>query len=175
MNLYVNKYDHKVRERKISLTFLFFIFLLLLLTGFELIAGLWDENYFLKIINSKTQETLLKIAVSNKEIFYLEYTNSRDLNPVIDIFQVGEDGNFFLLEERYPWYGAGQECHQAKDIYFEDNMVVVRINKEMKILPLRVAYTVEQILTVKNEKYLLSSLAKRGEAINLIIKVKGGQ
>lgn len=175
MNLYVNKLNNKVRERIISLTLIFLLTFLFLGDSWKLTANLEEEHYYLKIVHNKTQETLLQIAVSNKEIFYLQYTNSRDLNPVIDVFQVGKNGYFFLLEERYPWYGVGQEYHQEKDIIFKEDMVVVRLNKEMKILPLRVAYTVKQILKIKDKEYLLNSLAKAGEAVDLLIEKRGGQ
>jgi hypothetical protein len=159
----------------ISLTLLF-LFLLCFLWASIIISGsLQSVHYFLKVIKRDSQVTLLSIEVCYDDIFYLEYINSRDLNPIIDVFRVGGKGYFYLLEERYPWYGVGQEYHQSKDIFFEDGMVVVRLNKEMNILPLRVAYTVEQILKVNNKQYLLNSLAKSGEAIDLLVEVKGGQ
>ena len=159
----------------ISLTLLFLLLLCFLWVSIIIHASPQGVHYFLKIIKRDNQVSLLSIEVCYDEIFYLVFTNSRDLNPIIDVFQVGEKGYFYLLEERYPWYGVGQEYHQSKDIFFEDGMVVVRLNKEMKILPLRVAYTVEQILKVNNKQYWLNSLAKSGEAIDLLVEVKGGQ
>lgn len=118
---------------------------------------------------------MLTIEVCYGEIFFYKYTNSRDLNPIIDVFQVRDDGYFYLLEERFPWYGVGQEYHKLKDIYYEDGMVVVKLNKEFKVLTLRIAYTVEQRLKIKDMEYIINDLAKSGEAIDILIEVKGGQ
>lgn len=132
-----------------------------------------EAKYLLEVIHGNHQECLLSLPVFAGESFYLEYINSRDLNPVIDVFQVAEDGYFYLLEERFPWYGVGQEYHQSKEIYFEDGLVVVKVNKKLKKLRLRVAYTVEQILKVKNQEYLLSNLAESGEPLSILITIKG--
>jgi len=98
----------------------------------------------LEIINKKSGCIIVKIEVSVGDKFYLEYVNSRDLNPVYDTFEIRKEGIFCLLTEGYPWYGVGQECDASKDIKFTDKLVIVNVNREMKILPLRVAFTVEQ-------------------------------
>ncbi len=167
-----------VRDREIyiislSLTFLFIF--LFLLAGIGISACSSEVKYFLEVIHRDNQETLLSIQVYPKDNFYLEYTNSRDLNPIIDLFQIGEEGYFYLLEERYPWYGVGQECHPSKEIYFDGEMVVIKIQQKIKKLPLRIAYTVEQILKVKNQEYLLNNLADSGEPIDIIVTDKGGR
>ena len=115
-----------------------------------------EIHYYLELIHRDNHKILLSIEVFPEEIFFLEYTNSRDLNTVIDVFQVEENGYFYLLEERFPYYGVGQEYHPSKDIYFEEGMVVVKLNKKMKKLPFRAAYTVPQILKVGDEEYLIN-------------------
>jgi len=112
---------------------------------------------------------------NNGDKFYLEYINSKDLNPVYDTFEIREDGIFCLLTEEYPWYGVGQECHTSKDIKYSDKLVVVNVNREMKILPLRVAFTVEQKIKYKEREFILSSLANRGDPIDIIIATEGGR
>lgn len=170
------KSDEKGRGINIiSLPLTFLFILLFLLAGIEISACSSEVKYFLEVIHRDSQETLLSIQVYPKDNFYLEYTNSRDLNPILDVFQIGEEGYFYLLEERYPWYGVGQECHPSKEIYFDGKMVVIKIQQKIKKLPLRVAYTVEQILKVKNQEYLLNNLADSGEAIDIIVTDKGGR
>ena len=174
MNLYVNKKGKRVRE----LFFLTLLFLLILyLSGHNPIAhaSSSEKHYFLKVISQENKATLLTIEVCSEEVFFYEYTNSRDLNPIVDVFQVKEDGNLCLLEERYLWFGAGQEYHKLKDIHYEDGMVVVKLNREVKVLTVRVAYTVEQKLKIKDKDYLLNNLAKSGEAIDILIEINGGQ
>ncbi len=131
------------------------------------------QNY-LEIVNRKNDSVLVKIEVVVGDKFYLEYVNSKDLNPVIDTFEIREDGIFCLLTEEYPWYGVGQEFHASKDIKFTDKLVIVNVNREMKILPLRVAFTVEQKIKYKEREFILSSLTDRGDPIDIIIVIEGG-
>jgi len=131
-------------------------------------------QYYLEIINRKNDSIVVKMEVSVGDKFYLEYINSRDLNPIIDTFEVIEGGKFYLLTEEYPWYGAGQEYHASKDIKYSDKLVIVNVNREMKILPLRVAFTVEQKIKYKEREFILSSLTDRGGPIDIIIATEGG-
>jgi len=131
-------------------------------------------KYYLEIINRKNDSIVVKIEVAVGDKFYLEYVNSRDLNPIIDTFEIREDGIFCLLTEEYPWYGVGQECHASKDIKFTDKLVIVNVNSEMKVLPLRVAFTVEQKIKYKEKEFILSSLTDRGDPVDIIITTEGG-
>ncbi|HCL90147.1 MAG TPA: hypothetical protein DHW70_02300 [Candidatus Atribacteria bacterium] len=133
-----------------------------------------QKQYYLEIINRNNDAILIKIEVTVGDKFYLEYINSKDLNSVYDTFEIREDGIFCLLTEEYPWYGVGQECHASKDIKFTDKLVIVNVNREMKALPLRVAFTVEQKIKYKEREFILSSLANRGDPIDIIIATKGG-
>jgi hypothetical protein len=133
-----------------------------------------QTQYYLEIINRKSDSILVKIEVAVGDKFYLEYINSKDLNPVFDTFEIRQDGIFCLLTEEYPWYGVGQESHPSKDIKYSDNLVIVNVNREMKILPLRVAFTVEQKIRYKEREFILSSLTDRGDPVDIIIAVEGG-
>jgi len=132
-----------------------------------------QTQYYLEIINRKNDSILVKIEVAVGDKFYFEYINSKDLNPVYDTFEIREDGIFCLLTEEYPWYGAGQECHTSKDIRYSDKLVIVNVNREMKILPLRVAFTVEQKIRYKEREFILSSVTDRGDPIDIIIATEG--
>jgi hypothetical protein len=133
-----------------------------------------QTQYYLEIINGKDDSILVKIEVAVGDKFYLEYINSKDLNPVFDTFEIREDGIFCLLTEEYPWYGAGQECHTSKDIKYSDKLVIVIVNREMKVLPLRVAFTVEQKIRYKEREFILSSLTDRGDPVDIIITTDEG-
>ena len=133
-----------------------------------------QTQYYLEIINRKNASILVKIEVDVGDKFYLEYINSKDLNPVYDTFEIRENGIFCLLTEEYPWYGVGQESHPSKDIKYSDKLVIVNVNREMKILPLRVAFTVEQKIKYKEREFILSSLTNRGDPVDIIIAIEGG-
>jgi hypothetical protein len=132
-----------------------------------------QTQYYLEIINRKNDSIAVKMEVSVGDKFYLEYINSRDLNPIIDIFEVIEGGKFCLLTEEYPWYGVGQEYHASKDIKFTDKLVIVNVNREMEKLSLRVAFTVEQKIKYKEKEFILSSLTNKGDPVDIIIDTKG--
>ncbi len=161
-----------IRETFLVSLIIFFIFSNLHFPKNEVVNA--ETRYYLEIINRKNNNILVKIEVSVGDKFYLEYINSRDLNPIIDTFEIREDGIFCLLTEEYPWYGAGQECHTSKDIKYSDKLVIVNVNREMKILPLRVAFTVEQKIKYKEREFILSSLTDRGDPIDIIIATEGG-
>ncbi len=133
-----------------------------------------QTQYYLEIVNRENDSILVKIEVAVGDKFYLEYINSKDLNPVFDTFEIKEDGIFCLLTEEYPWYGVGQEFHASKDIKYSDKLVIVNVNREMKVLPLRVAFTVEQKIRYKEREFILSSLTDRGDPIDIIIATEGG-
>ena len=133
-----------------------------------------QTQYYLEIVNRKNDSILVKIEVAVGDKFYLEYINSKDLNPVFDTFEIREDGIFCLLTEEYPWYGVGQEFHASKDIKYSDKLVIVNVNREMKVLPLRVAFTVEQKIRYKEREFILSSLTDKGNPVDIIIATEGG-
>lgn len=168
----------RVREILISLTLNFllslFIFLILV-TPINTLACNREVRYFLEVIHRNQQESLLSVEVYPEEYFYLEFTNSRDLNPVIDVFRVEKDGDFCLVEERFPWYGVGQEYHPSRNMSYDEGWVVVKVNQLLPKLSLRIAYTVEQVLKVRNQEYLLNDLAESGTPIEIVIRMKGGQ
>jgi len=133
-----------------------------------------QTQYYLEIVNRENDSILVKIEVAVGDKFYLEYINSKDLNPVFDTFEIKEDGIFCLLTEEYPWYGVGQEFHASKDIKYSDKLVIVNVNREMKVLPLRVAFTVEQKIRYKEREFILSSLTDKGNPVDIIIATEGG-
>ncbi len=151
---------------------IFFIFLNLSFMENEEVNA--RTKYYLEIIDRKNNNILLKIEVFVGDKFYLEYINSRDLNPIIDTFEIRENRIFCLLTEEYPWYGVGQECHISKDIKFSDKLVIVNVNREMEKLSLRVAFTVEQKIRCKEREFILSSLTGRGDPVDIIIATEGG-
>lgn len=151
---------------------IFFVFLNLYFIKSEGVNA--ETKYYLEVVNEKSGIQLIKIEVSIGDKFYLEYVNSRDLNPIIDTFEIREDGIFCLLTEEYPWYGVGQECHASKDIKFTDKLVIVNVNREMEKLSLRVAFTVEQKIKYKDREFILSYLTNKGDPVDIIIDTEGG-
>lgn len=163
----------EIRETILVSLIIFFVLFILYFIKNEIVNT--ETKYYLEIINRKNSDILVKIEVSVRDKFYLEYINSRDLNPIIDTFEVKESGKFTLLTEEYPWYGVGQEYHISKNIKFTDKMVIVNVNREMEKLSLRVAFTVEQKIKYKDREFILSSLANMGDPVDIIIANEGGK
>ena len=163
-------FDRIIRGTFMISLIIFFIIILYFINNKE---NNQIQNY-LEIVNRENDSVLVKIEVAVGDKFYLEYINSKDLNPVYDTFEIREDGIFCLLTEEYPWYGVGQEFHASKDIKFTDKLVIVNVNREMKILPLRVAFTVEQKIKYKEREFILSSLTDKGDPVDIIIVTEGG-
>lgn len=161
----------EIRETILVSLIIFFVLLILYFIKDEVVNA--ETKYYLEIINRKDNDILVKIEVAVGDKFYLEYVNSRDLNPVYDTFEIRENGIFCLLTEKYPWYGVGQECHASRDIKFTGKLVIVNVNREMKMLPLRVAFTVEQKIRYKKREFILSSLTDRGDPVDVIIDTEG--
>ncbi|GAJ17718.1 unnamed protein product, partial [marine sediment metagenome] len=49
-----------------------------------------QTQYYLEIVNRENDSILVKIEVAVGDKFYLEYINSKDLNPVFDTFEIKE-------------------------------------------------------------------------------------
>ena len=95
MSEHNNDKKERVREIDFSLTlFLLFIFLFFIAV-IQISACSLEAEYYLEVIHRYSQEILLSVQVYPEENFYLEYTNSRDLNPIIDVFRVGKAGYFY--------------------------------------------------------------------------------
>ena len=103
----------------------------------------------------------------------LSYRHSSDGTPVVQIFQVGDDGYLYLLEEQYSWHGAGLEHGSGYDFSFEGDTVRItgyKDERRLERLFLRVARTVPQELEVNGEVVQLSDLAPGGTRLFLQVE-----
>ncbi len=127
--------------------------------------------YALTIYNQE-EKLLYSAAVSPEEIVTLRYRHSADGTPVVQIFQVGENGALHLLEEQYSWFGAGLEHGSGYHFTYEgDTVRVSGYDRKFSELFIRVARTVPQELEVGGEILQLSDLAPGGT--RLLLKIEG--
>ncbi len=128
--------------------------------------------YALAIYNQE-EKLLYSAAVSPEEIVTLRYRHSSDGTPVVQIFQVGENGTLDLLEEQYSWFGAGLEHGSGHRFTYEgDTVRVSGYDRKFSELFIRVARTVPQELEVGGEILQLTDLAPGGSRLLLRIEEK---
>ncbi len=132
-----------------------------------------NPSYYLVIYNEH-QDQLYEIETYPGEEVVLSYRHSSDGTPVVQIFEVKEDGYLHLFEEQYSWYGAGLEHGSGYDFSFEGDTVRVRgYDRMFSELFIRVARTVPQELEVSGKVVQLSDLAPGGARLLVqIIKIE---
>ncbi len=153
------------------------ILVLLLLGAFLLLLlGVGRHPYpFLALniyrVEAQSENLVSSVRVEPGSEVTLRYTHSSDGTPVEQLFTVGKTKTLHLLEERYRWYGAGLEFGSEYEVTFEDGWVCIRgYDRSFETLPIRVAATVTQTLTIDDTSLLLSDLAPA--AARLLIKVE---
>ena len=154
------------------------ISLLVVFVGAFLILLLWVGRHpclslSLNIyqVDGPSQNLLAASPVVPGEEVILRYIHSSDGTPVEQIFRISEENTLELLEERYRWYGAGLEFSTDYTITARDGWVRVSgYDRHFEALPIRVAATVPQTLTVADTTLLLADLAP--PAARLLIKVE---
>ncbi len=102
----------------------------------------------------------------------LSYTHSSDGTPVEQFFKVSENESLKLQKERYRWYGAGLEFGSGYQVSVDDDgwVCITGYDRTFETLPIRVATTVAQVLTVSDTEIILWDLAQ--PAARLFIKVE---
>lgn len=131
-----------------------------------------NAPYALKIYNQE-DVLLYSTAVSPEEVITLRYRHSSDGTPVVQIFQVGENGTLDLLEEQYSWFGAGLEHGSGHHFTYEgDTVRVSGYDRKFSELFIRVARTVPQELELGGESLQLADLAPGGSRLLLKIEEK---
>ena len=154
------------------------ISLLVVFMGAFLILLLWVGRHsclYLSLniyqVDGPSQSLLSASPVVKGEEVILRYIHSSDGTPVEQVFQISVEKTLDLLEERYRWYGAGLEFSSDYTITAKDGWVRVSgYDRNFTALPIRVAATVPQTLTVGDTTILLSDLAP--PATRLLVKIE---
>ncbi|MBO8141291.1 MAG: DUF1850 domain-containing protein [Firmicutes bacterium] len=125
----------------------------------------------LALIDGASGDEVWAVPVNPGQWVRLRYVHSADRTPVESWFRVsGDPLGLVLEEERYAWYGAGLEFYGPDSMEWETGWVVVRPDRHLSRLPLRVAGTVEQELCAGKARVRLNDLASFGQS--LIVEVR---
>ncbi len=146
----------------------------LLLTFFPLAAPCHEDtgsSYLLRIESSRNEEVLVEFPIREGDRFSLAYIHSSDHTPVRDTFLIEKEGNLYLIEEAFLWYGAGLEFqqHEGLKVIFDGKWTRVQQYRLLPDFRIRVGRVADQILTFPERTIPLTSLAKPGEGLSFSI------
>jgi hypothetical protein len=123
------------------------------------------------LFNGNDEMLIYSQPVYDKKEIILSYIHSSDLTPVKQIFLVNKNESLDLHAEKYRWYGAGLEFGSGYNLSYEEGWVIITgYDRSFTTLPIRVAATVNQTLSVGSENIILSDLAPSGST--MLLKVE---
>lgn len=133
-----------------------------------------DHPFSIRVESPEREKILLDFPVEPGDRFYLHYIHSSDKTPIRDTFEVGEDGQLFLIEEAFLWHGAGLEFMnwEKASIMIEDGMIKVHLRRHFPSLLLRVGRIADHTFTFHGVSLRLKGIAKGGELLKIWVAPK---
>lgn len=130
-----------------------------------------DSSFLLRVESPERGEVFLDLPVRSGEQIYLDWIHSSAKTPILDTFQVGNNGEMILVEEDYQWYGAGLEFMNHGEVCVtpkgKDTKTVLK--RRFPYLLLRVGWVANQKLTVNDTTIPLNEIAEGGELLRIWI------
>ncbi len=143
-------------------------YVLFLLIQLSIIPVFAEErsDLYLQVVGQPGMEILLEFRVEAGDLFYMDYIHSSDHTPVHDVFRMDEDG-IVLIEEAFDWYGAGLESvsNSGVSVSFSGNKTRVFMHRKCPRFLLRVGRVAGHVITYKDIRTPLLSVAKGGESV----------
>jgi len=126
----------------------------------------------LEISDFKTRQRLLLVGMKSGEEFTISFIHSVNRRPVYDTLRVESD-HLVIVRSRYDSFGAGMPesstgagtLKVAKDGWLEWT-----VNRPVPDITVRVGWTAEHTLHVKDRKIRLSELAEPGSALTMRVR-----
>ncbi len=126
----------------------------------------------LEISDFKTRERLLLIRMQSGEEFTISFIHSVNRRPVYDTLQV-ENDHLVIVRSRYDSFGAGMpESSTGEGMLSiaKDGWLVWTVNRPVPDVTVRVGWTAEHILHIRDRKIRLSELSAPGSALTLRVQ-----
>jgi len=137
----------------------------------------------LEIVDFKTQRKLQLIRIRTGEEFTISFIHSVNRRPVYDTIRA-ENDLLVIVRSRYDSFGAGMPESSTGEgtlSVAEDGWIIWTVNRTVPDLTVRVGWTAEHTLLIRDLKIRLAELAEPGSAvtmrvqkINMIDFLKGG-
>ncbi|MBN2539486.1 MAG: DUF1850 domain-containing protein [Deltaproteobacteria bacterium] len=123
-------------------------------------------NLHLQVVGQPEDRVLLEFQVEAGDLFYIDYVHSSDHTPVHDIFRMDE-GGIVLIEEDFDWYGSGLESvsNAGARVSLSGNKTKVFLHRECPMFLLRVGRVAGHVITYKDRRIPLLSIAKGGDSV----------
>ena len=134
------------------------------------------HDLYLQVVGQPEGRVLLEFQVEAGDLFYIDYIHSSDPTPVHDIFQMDE-GGIVLIEEDFDWYGSGLESlsNAKATVSLSGERTRVFLHRECPRFLLRVGRVAGHIITYKDSRIPLLSIAKGGDSVWIRLVKKRGK
>ena len=135
------------------------------------------HDLYLQVVGQPEGRVLLEFQVESGDLFYIDYVHSSDHTPVHDIFRV-EGDRIILIEEDFDWYGSGLESlsNAGAEVSLSGNKTRVFLHRECPKFLLRVGRVAGHVITYKDSRIPLLSIAKGGDSVWIrLLKKEGGE
>jgi hypothetical protein len=126
----------------------------------------------LEISDFKTRERLLIVRMQEKEEFTLSFIHSVNRRPVYDTLRV-ENDHLVIVRSRYDSFGAGMPESSTGEgtlSIAKDGWLVWTVNRPVPEITVRVGWTAEHTLQIRDHKIRLAELAEPGSALTLRVQ-----
>lgn len=155
------------------LRIIYILFLLIQLLNVPVFAAEKSDLY-LQVVGQPEGRILLEFQVEAGDLFYIDYVHSSDHTPVHDIFQMDE-GGIVLIEENFDWYGSGLESHSnaGARVSLSGDKTRVFLHREFPRFLLRVGRVAGHVITYKDSRIPLLSIARGGDSVWIRLVKKG--
>ena len=157
------------------LRIIYILFLLIQLLNVPACAA-EKSDLHLQVVGQPEGMILLEVQVEAGDLFYIDYVHSSDHTPVHDIFRMDE-GGIVLIEEHFDWYGSGLESlsYAGARISLSGDKTRVFLNRKCPRFLLRVGRVAGHVITYKDSRIPLLSIANGGDSVWIRLVKKGGK
>ena len=144
-----------------------------------IIAGIIGAGLFflpfikaLEISDYKTQQKLLLVFMRPGEEFTISFIHSVNRRPVYDTLRV-EGDHLVIMRSRFDSFGAGMPESSTGEgtlAVAKDGWLEWTVNRAVPDITVRVGWTAEHMLHIRDRKIRLTELAEPGSALTMRVR-----
>lgn len=126
----------------------------------------------LEISDFKTRGKLLLIRMQSGEEFCISFIHSVNRRPVYDTLKV-EDDHLVIVRSRFDSFGAGMPESSTREgtlAIAKDGWMEWTTNRPVPDVTVRVGWTADHTLHIRNRKIRLAELAEPGSALTMRVR-----
>ncbi len=126
----------------------------------------------LEISDFKTRQKLMLACMQSGEEFTISFIHSVNRRPVYDTLRV-EGDHLVIVRSRYDSFGAGMPESSTGEgtlSIAKDGWLVWTVNRSVPEVTVRVGWTAEHMLHIRDRKIRLAELAEPGSALTMRVQ-----